>query len=298
MTFTRRSVLSTSAAGLALGAMAPAAARAEDPWFRLSLAQWSLHRTLRKGELDNLDFPAFTKRTFGIEAVEYVNQFFADKAGDFGYLSELKKRAGDHGVRSLIIMVDGEGQLAAEDDAARRKAIENHFRWVAAAAFLGCHSIRVNAAGQGEADEMAARAADSLVRLATLAEPYGINVIVENHGGRSSNGAWLADVMQRADHPAVGTLPDFGNFRVSKDEQYDRYQGVTELMPFAKAVSAKSHDFGPDGAELHTDYVRMLEIVKQAGYRGYVGIEYEGRELSEVDGIQATKKLLERVRQA
>lgn len=297
MTITRRSVLSTSAAGLALGAMAPAAGRFEDPWFRLSLAQWSLHRTLRKGELDNLDFPAFTKRTFGIEAVEYVNQFFADKAGDFGYLADLKKRADDHGVRSLIIMVDGEGQLAAEDDAARRKAIENHFRWVAAAAFLGCHSIRVNAAGQGEAGEMAARAADSLVRLATMAEPYGISVIVENHGGRSSNGAWLADVMKRADHPAVGTLPDFGNFRVSKDEQYDRYQGVTELMPYAKAVSAKSHDFGPDGAELNTDYARMLGIVKEAGYRGYVGIEYEGRELPEVEGIQATKKLLERVRQ-
>lgn len=296
MTISRRTVLSTSAAGLALGAMAPAAARGEDPWFRLSLAQWSLHRTLRGGELDNLDFAPFTKRTFGIDAVEYVNQFFADKAGDFTYLAEMKKRAEDHGVRSLLIMVDGEGALAAAEDAPRRKAIENHFRWVAAAAFLGCHAIRVNAAGQGEPDDMAGRAADSLVRLATMAEPYGISVIVENHGGRSSNGAWLADVMKRANHPAVGTLPDFGNFRISRDEQYDRYKGVAELMPYAKAVSAKAHDFGPDGAELHTDYARMLEIVKEAGYRGYIGIEYEGGKLPEVEGIQATKKLLDRLR--
>lgn len=296
MTISRRTVLSTSAAGFALGALAPAAARGEDPWFRLSLAQWSLHRTLRGDGLDNLDFASFTKRTFGIEAVEYVNQFFADKAGDFAYLGEMRKRAEDHGVSSLLIMVDGEGALAAADDAERRKAIENHFRWVAAAAFLGCHAIRVNAAGQGEPDDMAARAADSLVRLATLAEPYGIAVVVENHGGRSSNGAWLADVMRRAGHPAVGTLPDFGNFRISKDEQYDRYTGVTELMPFAKAVSAKSHDFGPDGAELHTDYGRMLKIVKDAGYRGYIGIEYEGGKLGEVEGIRATQKLLERLR--
>ena len=298
MNFSRRALLakSTAAASLALLPGAFALGSAGDPWFRISLAQWSLHRSLRSGKLDALDFAAFTKREFDISAIEYVNSFFKDKAGDFDYLGQLKQRAEDNGVRSLLIMVDGEGSLADADDAKRRKAIENHFRWLAAAAFLGCHSIRVNAAGSGDSDDMAGRAADSLVRLAEVATPYGLNVIVENHGGRSSNGAWLADVMRRADHPRVGTLPDFGNFRVARDEQYDRYKGVRELMPYAKAVSAKSHDFDENGEETRTDYLRMLKIVKDAGYGGYVGVEYEGGSLPEMEGIRATKKLLEKVR--
>lgn len=298
MNLSRRDLLasSTAAAGLALLPSAAAFGSAGDPWFQISLAQWSLHRTLRSGKLDALDFAAFTKREFDISAIEYVNSFFKDKAGDFDYLGQLKQRAADNGVQSLLIMVDGEGSLADTDDAKRRKAIENHFRWLAAAAFLGCHSIRVNAAGSGDSDDMAGRAADSLVRLAEVATPYGLNVIVENHGGRSSNGAWLANVMSRANHPRVGTLPDFGNFRVGKDDHYDRYKGVTELMPYAKAVSAKSHDFDADGAETHTDYLRMLKIVKDAGYNGFVGVEYEGGSVSEKEGIIATKKLLEKVR--
>ena len=297
MSISRREVITCSAASLVLGSMAPALGREDQPWFQISLAQWSLHRTLRGGKLDNLDFAAFTKKTFGIHAVEYVNQFFADKAGDFAYLGEMKRRADDQGVRSLLIMIDGEGALADPDDGARRKAIENHFRWIAAAAYLGCHSIRVNAAGSGDPEDMAGRAADSLARLAGLAEPYGINILVENHGGLSSNGAWLAGVMRRAQHPAVGTLPDFGNFRIGRDEHYDRYRGVTELMPFAKAVSAKSHDFDGAGQETHTNFETMLGIVKAAGYKGYVGIEYEGSAIPEIAGIRATQKLLERVRE-
>ncbi len=294
---TRRRFLAAAGA-LALAPRAAAARRAMlDPLFRISLAQWSLHRTIRAGELDNLDFAAFAKREFELDAVEYVNQFFADKAGDFGYLGEMKRRADDAGVKSLLIMVDGEGQLADADDAARRRAIENHFRWIAAAAFLGCHSIRVNAGGSGTRDEMRDRAADSLVRLADLAAPYDLSILVENHGGPSSDGAWLASVMKTANHPRVGTLPDFGNFRIQGDEWYDRYQGVKELMPFAQAVSAKSHEFGDDGNELRTDYSRMLALVARAGYRGYVGIEYEGDAHPEVDGIRRTQRLLERVRE-
>jgi len=267
-----------------------------DPLFRISLAQWSLHRTLRSGELDNLGFAAFTRERFGLDAVEYVNQFFGDRAADFAYLGEMKSRAEDAGVRSLLIMIDGEGQLADADDAARRRAIENHFKWIAAARFLGCHSIRVNAGGGGTWEEQRDRAADSLRRLAELAEPYEIDVIVENHGGLSSNGRWLAEVMRRADHPRVGTLPDFGNFHLGDGEWYDRYDGVRELMPFAKAVSAKSHEFDSSGDEVNTDYRRMLTIVKEAGYRGYVGIEYEGSAHGEVEGIRHTLELLERVR--
>ena len=169
-------------------------------------------------------------------------------------------------------------------------------QWLDAAKRLGCHSIRVNAGGSGSREEHAARAADSLAKLGALAEPMNLNVIVENHGGPSSDGAWLADVMRRANHRRVGTLPDFGNFRVSATEEYDRYKGVEELMPFARAVSAKSHDFDAEGNETKTDYLRMLRIVKGAGYSGYVGVEYEGARLSEKDGIDATKRLLEHVR--
>jgi len=266
--------------------------------FKISLAQWSLHRTLRSGKLDNLDFARTAKQNWGIEAVEYVNQFFAERATDFDYLGRMKARAADHGVRSLLIMIDGEGLLADADDTKRRRAVENHFKWICAAKFLGCHSIRVNAGGSGTWDEQKQRAADSLHRLAELADPYGIDVIVENHGGLSSNGEWLAAVMAAADHPRVGTLPDFGNFRLQGDEWYDRYEGVRQLMPWAKAVSAKSHEFDAAGNETATDYARMLKIVVDAGYRGYVGIEYEGSQLGELEGIAATKKLLERVREA
>jgi len=267
----------------------------EDELYTISLAQWSLHRTIRGGDLDPLDF-ASKARSFDIDAIEYVNQFFMDRAADFEYLGEMKRRAEAEGVTSLLIMCDGEGALADPDGAKRRKAIENHFKWAVAARYLGCHSIRVNAAGAGDYDEQMKLAADSLNRLATLAEPYEIDVIVENHGGLSSNGAWLAGVMKLSDNPRVGTLPDFGNFHLGGGEEYDRYKGVEEMMPFAKAVSAKSHDFDAQGFETHTDYRRMMKLVVGAGYRGRVGIEFEGDGVSEDDGIRRTKALLERVR--
>jgi len=273
-------------------------ATGDTPWFQISLAQWSLHRALGRGgeqSLDNLDFPRYAAEQ-GIQAVEYVNAFFKEHAGDFGYLRELDARCKAVGVQSLLIMIDGEGNLADEDDGRRRAAIENHFRWISAAAFLGCHCIRVNAHGGDTAEKRAERAADSLRRLAELGEHFDIDVVVENHGGLSSDGGWLAGVMRRAAHPRVGTLPDFGNFDLGDGQSYDRYKGVTELMPFAKAVSAKSHEFDAAGNEVHTDYKRMLGIVKAAGYRGFVGIEYEGGKHSEPDGIRLTKQLLERVR--
>ena len=310
----RRRFVSGSAGLIAAGAAwTPASAtssgatpepRDADEWFQISLAQWSLHRTLRspaaEGGITNLEFPGVAVKTFGCKGVEYVNQFFRTKGPDgkdvwrgtdFGYLEDLRGACRDAGATSVLIMVDGEGQLADADDARRRDAVENHFKWIAAAAYLGCHSIRVNAAGDGEREVQAERAADSLRRIARVGEGYGISVIVENHGGLSSDGAWLADVMKRADHPGVGTLPDFGNFH-----GYDRYKGVTELMPYAKAVSAKSHDFDDAGNETKSDYLKLMGIVKEAGYRGWVGVEYEGGGLSEADGILKTKALLERVR--
>ncbi|MCA8941156.1 MAG: sugar phosphate isomerase/epimerase, partial [Planctomycetes bacterium] len=268
-----------------------------EPWFEISLAQWSLHRRLRgeqQPSIDNLEFAA-TARGFGIDAIEYVNQFFVDKATDDAYLAEMVRRADGEGVRSLLIMVDGEGALGAPDVSHRAKSVERHVRWLHAASALGCHSIRVNAASEGTYEQQMQLAADGLRRLCQRADEFDLGVIVENHGGLSSNGSWLAEVIRRADHPRAGTLPDFGNFRISGDDWYDRYRGVEEMMPFARAVSAKSHDFDANGDETHTDFERMLRIVLDAGYRGYVGIEYEGAGLED-DGIRATKALLERVR--
>lgn len=300
-TVTRRDILTVgAAAGLGLvGIDSPGRSAEPAKDFRISLAEWSLHRALfgQSGtKIDNLDFPVLARQEYGIDAVEYVNQFFKDKARDQKYLSELKKRCDDNGVRSVLIMCDGEGALGDPDEAKRKQAVENHHRWIDAALFLGCHSIRVNAQSSGSYDEQLALAADGLSRLTEYGAKNKIGVIVENHGGLSSNGAWLAAVMKRVNNPSCGTLPDFGNFRISKDEEYDRYKGTAELMPFAKGVSAKSHDFDEQGNEIHTDFFRMMKIVLDAGYSGFVGIEYEGSKLSESEGIRATKKLLERVK--
>jgi L-ribulose-5-phosphate 3-epimerase len=303
---TRRQFLARAAAGaLAAQAIAwshaPLSAEEEkkkdspenQPLFRLSLAEWSLHRSIRGGKLDNLQFAETSKKEFGIHAIEYVNQFFADKADDRKYLDDLQKRADDQGVKQLLIMIDNEGRLGDPDAAKRQQAVENHYKWVQAAKHLGCHSIRVNAASAGTFDEQLKLAADGLRRLSEFAAQHSLNVIVENHGGLSSNGQWLSAVIRQVGLPNCGTLPDFGNF-----QDYDRYKGVEELMPFAKAVSAKSHDFDEQGNETHTDYLRMMKIVLAADYHGYVGIEYEGGKLDEYAGIRATKELLLRVRRA
>jgi len=294
--FLKRSAQLSAGFGLvgSLARFAPAADK--EPPFRISLAEWSLHKTLKAGNLDNLDFVRTAKEDYGIDAVEYVNQFFMDKAKDQKYLAEMKTRAADIGVKSVLIMIDGEGALGDADEKKRMQAVEKHYPWVEAAKFLGCHSIRVNAASGGSYEEQLDRAADGLRRLTEFGEQHEINVIVENHGGLSSNGQWLAAVIKKVDHKRCGTLPDFGNFNLGGGKQYDRYKGVAELMPFAKAVSAKSHDFDDEGNETQTDYLKMMKIVLDAGYHGYVGIEYEGQKLSEPEGIKATKKLLEKVR--
>jgi L-ribulose-5-phosphate 3-epimerase len=268
--------------------------------FKISLAEWSLNKTLKAGKLDNLDFAKTAKQDFGIEAIEFVNQFFMDKADNEKYLKDLKKRADDLGVKMLLIMCDNEGNLGDPDEAARTKAVENHRKWLDAAEFLGCHSIRVNARSKGSFEEQQKLAADGLRRLSEFGDDYDLNVIVENHGGLSSNGQWLAGVMKMVNRKNCGTLPDFGNFMIDREkkEEYDRYKGVDELMPFAKAVSAKTHDFDAQGNETATDYFKMMDIVvNKHGYHGYCGIEYEGSRLSEPEGILASKKLLERVQQ-
>lgn len=270
--------------------------------FEISLAQWSLHNALFKKEMTNLDFAPMARKEFGISGVEYVNSFFKDKAKDSAYLNQMNQLASDNGVKNVLIMIDGEGHLGAKDSADRMIAVENHYKWVEAAKTLGCHSIRVNAAGQGSYEEVQKSATEGLSKLSAFAKDFDINIIVENHGGYSSNGKWLSDAISSVNMDNCGTLPDFGNFCIKKEnnicvDEYDRYQGVKELIPFAKGVSAKSHDFDAEGNEIHTDFRKMLKIVKDSNFSGYVGIEYEGSKLSEVEGIKATKLLLEKVRE-
>jgi sugar phosphate isomerase/epimerase len=285
--------------GIAVAGMAIApkllSSCSKEPRFKISLAEWSLHKALGDKMLDNLEFPVKAKRDFGITAVEYVSTFFADYVMDLKYLAELKRITDYHGITNLLIMVDGEGDLGAATQEERMKTAENHIKWIDAAQYLGCHSIRVNAGGPGTPEEHAANVILGLKTLCGYAQTKGINVIVENHGGHSSNGKWLSSVIKAVNMPNAGTLPDFGNFRISADEEYDRYKGIEELMPFAKGVSGKSMDFDKDGNETTIDFARMIQIVKKSGYRGYIDVEYEGNRYSEEEGIMLTKKLLERL---
>lgn len=298
-TTNRRNFIRTSVAAVAgtmLVSPAIAGIAAKKSPFKISLAEWSLHKTLFAKEMTNLQFPVVS-RELGIDAVEYVNQFFKEQAKDEKYLTELNKIAKNEGVTNVLIMCDGEGMVGAPEKEERIKTVENHKKWIDAAAFLGCHSIRVNAGSKGTYEEQQKLAADGLHMLCEYGDTKKINVIVENHGGLSSNADWLVGVMKLADHKRVGTLPDFGNFVINREtgEEFDRYKGVELLMPYAKGVSGKSYAFDAQGNEIKMDFFRLMKIVKDSGFTGYVDVEYEGSELSEKDGIIATKKLLEKV---
>lgn len=263
--------------------------------FSISLAEWSLHNTLFSKKLDNLDFPLKAKRDFGIHIVEYVSVFFDKKEKDPAYLKELKNRTDSEGIQNHLIMVDREGNLGDTDDKARLTSVENHYKWVDAAKYLGCKTIRVNAGGKGTAEQVKAAAIDGLGRLTEYGKKNKINVIVENHGGYSSDGKWLTDVIKSVNSPYCGTLPDFGNFELGNGKEYDKYLGVQEMMPFAKGVSAKAMKFNADGEESDIDYSRMFKIINAAKWTGIVGIEYSGSGDSEDEGIRKTKALLEKV---
>ena len=262
---------------------------------RISLAQWSLHRALKAGDMANIDFPTVARERYELGAVEWVSTFFGGRVLDEQYLVELRASADRSGVRSVLIMVDGEGDLGAADAAARKDAVERHTRWLHAANVLGCFAIRVNARSEGTPEEQRVRSAEGIGMLADRALAQGLDVIVENHGGISSDGSWMASLMKQVGRPNVGTLPDFGNFKITPTEQYDRYKGIAEMMPWARDVSAKSYGFDAAGNETTIDYDRVFGILDAAGYSGYVGIEYEGKGMSEHEGILATKRLIERL---
>lgn len=282
------------------------------PYFELSLAQWSLHKEIQSGKLDPMDF-AKKAKTLGFTGIEYVSQLYIPKYKDAKdpkkalqqLLDTLKSNSNKHNVQNLLIMIDREGDLAAVDEKERNKAVENHKKWVDAAQFLGCHSIRVNVFGTNDPEQWVKVAIDGLSKLSDYAAPKEINIIVENHGYLSSDASLLTKVIQQVNKPNCGTLPDFGNFCLEREggerwgapciKEYPKYKGVKEMMPFAKGVSAKSYDFDGDGNETTIDYKKMLEIIKSAGYQGYIGVEYEGERLSEIEGIIATRDLLNRL---
>jgi sugar phosphate isomerase/epimerase len=310
------------AAGLGVSATLPQYLfAATDPplFFKIAISQFSFASEFWTKQLDSLDFATKSKE-LGISGLDYCSMFFADKAKDTQYLGQLKQRASDNGSYNLRIMVDGEGVLGDLNDQTRLKAVENHYKWMDAAATLGCPMIRVNVEGDGNPADVARAAADSLGRLIDYGAKQHIDVIVENHVGISCNGAWLAGVMKQVNNPHCGTLADFGNFCINRTkpetpdivgymkticlEQYDRYKGIEELMPFAKGVHAKTHLFDADGNDTETDFSRMFDIIKKSGFTGWVSIEYEGglfkmynkdsKYLDDYAGVSATKKLVEK----
>ena len=279
------------------------------PFFSLSLAQWSIHRMIREDGLDPYAF-AEKAKNWGFTGLEYVSQLYNPELSDAGYSEEAmaafveksNAEAKKHGMQNVLIMIDGQGNLAVNDEAERNETVEKHKRWVDAAAAMGCHAIRVNLNGSHDPEEWKMNSVDGLTKLATYAKEKNINVIVENHGGLSSNGAMHAEVMKMVNMDNCGTLPDFGNFCITRKPDsracelaYDKYKGVKELMPYAKAVSAKSNNFDANGNEIDIDYVKMLQMVKDHGYKGFIGVEYEGDVLNEEDGIIATRDLLLKV---
>ncbi len=276
-----------------------------DNKLNISLAQWSLNRSIRDGTIKAEDFASISKNTYQIDAIEYVSGLYPEKGADEAFWLDLKKRADDEGVKSLLIMVDEEGDLGDMVEGNRLKAVENHYKWVDNAKALGCHSIRVNAFGQGSIAQVKSALVDGLGRLAEYGASQGINILIENHGLHSSNGKFVVDVIKRVNSPHLGTLPDFGNWCLTKKwggtsdgdctQAYDFYTGLSDFLPYAKGVSAKSYDFDEKGSQISLDYHRFLRILKEASYNGYIGIEYEGNNLGEHEGIIATKALLERV---
>lgn len=283
------------------------------PFFKLSLAQWSLHKAINEERtLSNLDF-AKKARALGFEGVEYVTQLYPiDKENETSsrkkLVKELKLRSDDNGIENVIIMIDNEGELASTSKEERNSAVEKHSKWVDVASELNCPTVRVNLFGLQAEKDFKIWKETSIAGLGSLceyAEKSRINVVVENHGGLSSDASKLAEVIKAVNMKNCGTLPDFGNFCVKREngerwagacvEEYDKYLGVKELIPFAKGVSAKSFDFDAEGNETTIDYYKMLEIVKKANYKGFIGVEYEGNKWSEIEGIMATRQLLLKV---
>jgi len=283
----RRSFLATAIPATFAGSLIGAEEK-KGPWLKISLQQYSFASMFRSKELDPLDYPKFAVDQTGIKALEYFNGFFEDKIDSASFLTELKKRGQDLGVKNQLILCRSDLALDAADADERKKAAAVLARWGEFAKELGCHSIRVDCRSKGDREEVKKQAVDGLHQLCDLLKPMKVNAIVENHGNWSSKGDWVKEVMESVKRDNCGTLPDFGNFK-----GYDKYQGVKDMLPWAKAICAKVHVIKEDGEAAHTDFHRMLKIVKDGGFKGYIGIEFEGGKNS-VAGVMGTKKLIEK----
>ena len=306
---------STSALGISsLGYMS--LQKPKELFFKLSLAQWSLHKNIKYGDMDPYEFAQVAK-SFNFSGIEYVTALYDNvmkvRDGDMSkaitfWARKNKKLEKINDIKNVLIMIDEIEGLAEENKSRRLKAVENHKMWIDAAEIMGCESVRLNLYGSSNAEKWKDLSVKSLSELGSYAKNSGVNVIVENHGRISSDIPKLMDVIYGVDMDNVGTLPDFGNFCMadegygsvfdgSCETVYDFYKGVEEMMPKAFAVSAKSNDFDENGDEKTIDYMRMMKIVKSFGYTGYVGVEYEGNRLSEEEGIKATRDLLIKIGQ-
>lgn len=265
-------------------------AEEDGPWLEFAVQQYSFNRQLKDGSLDLLDFPKTVVEGTGIEALEYFNGHMMERAGDRKFFKELKRRCADVGAVSTLMLCKAENALDSPEASVRAKSVEEYKPWLEATKFLGGTAIRVDTRSGGDAEAQKGYAVEGLRSLSDVAGSMEMDVVVENHGGHSGNGAWVASVMEAVDRENVGTLPDFQNFK-----EYDPYLGVEEMMPWAKFVCAKAKGFDADGNEVNVDYHRMIKIVKDAGFRGYCGIEFEGHEMDPVEGINMTKALILRV---
>jgi len=297
---------SLAAAAISMPTFYACGNKSENSMPKISLAQWSLNRAFFGKTLDPINFASIAKKDYGISAIEYVNQFYADNAKNEKFWGEMATRASDAGVESLIMMVDEEEKLGDINTTKRKKAVEDHYKWVHAAKILGCHSIRVNAFGAGSLEELKASLTDGLSQLTEYAAKEKINVILENHGLHTSNADFMVDIIHTVNNPYLGTLPDFGNWclnaewgstQTSKNcsDIYAPEKGIAKILPFAKGVSAKSYAFDTAGFETVINYPELLQLVKNSGFNGHIGIEFEGENISEPEGIMTTKALIEKV---
>ena len=275
--------------------------------YGISLAQWSLHKMIKIDKtLNPMDFAQKSKE-LGYDAIEYVSTLYRpilEKLSIKEMTKKLINKSKEHDVKNLLIMVDDEGNLSSSNLSEIKEAIDKHKRWIEMASKLECHSVRVNLEGEDQLDKWKDNSIKGLSLLSEFASNYNINIIVENHGGNSSIGKELAEVIKNVNLDNCGTLPDFGNFCIKRkngslydgpcDIEYDKYEGMKDLMPYAKAVSAKSYDFDPFGNETTIDFKKMMDIVDEFNYNGYLGIEYEGNNHSEINGIELTKKLIQK----
>ncbi len=297
MMMKRRQILKKLAMGAGCAATAPFYSCAkngtsgESPWLKLAVQQYSFNRQLKSGELAMIDYPGTVVEGTGIKALEYFNGHMEEKAGDTGFFEAVRERCDDLGAANTMMLCRGKDALDSSDPSVRSAAIEGYRPWLEATKILGGQYIRVDVRSDGDPDEQKKHAADGLTALCEVAgNEFDMGIVVENHGGHSGNGKWVADLMKTVGLENCGTLPDFQNFK-----EYDPYLGIEEMMPWAKIVCAKSKEFDEAGNEVNVDYRRMLKIVKDSGFTGYIGIEFEGHGVDPIAGINLTKNLIETV---